>query len=359
MTAYEDANSGTIPLSAEHRFDEVALGAWMSAHVEGFEGPLAVEKFKGGQSNPTFKLITPKRHYVLRRKPVGPVLKGAHAVEREAKVLAALGPAGFPVAHVHGLCTDESIIGSAFFVMDMVEGRIFWDASLATLPRETRSACFEAMNTTLAALHDIDYTAIGLGDYGRAGGYFERQIALWSKQYLADEDAGRDPNMDRLVEWLPANLPDAPGWRDETVISHGDFRIDNLIFHPSEPRIIAVLDWELSTLGHPLADFSYHAMMYHMPAELGAGLGGVDLEALNLPLEADYASAYAARTGRKDMIGYDYALAFNFFRFCAIVHGIKGRVIRGNASSAQAKSRAEALPALAALAWKMAERAEA
>jgi aminoglycoside phosphotransferase (APT) family kinase protein len=359
MTAFEDSNSGTTPVGEAHRFDEAALTRWMDAHVLGFKGPLTVEKFKGGQSNPTFKLITPGRHYVMRRKPMGPILKGAHAVEREARVLTALGSTGFPVAHVFGLCEDESIIGSAFYVMDMVEGRIFWDAALPTVPREERPAYFEAMNTTLAQLHTTDYATIGLGEYGRQGGYFERQIALWSKQYLADEDAGRDPLMDRLIDWLPANLPNAPGWRDETCISHGDFRIDNMIFHPTEPRIIAVLDWELSTLGHPLADFAYHAMMYHMPPTVVPGLGGADLAALNVPTEAHYAASYAARTGRRDMIGYAYAIAFNFFRFCAIIHGVKGRAMRGNASSAEAKARAEALPALTKLAWQAAERAGA
>ena len=359
MNAYEDTNTGTSPVGDAHRFDEAALARWMVSNVEGFSGPLSVEKFKGGQSNPTFKLITPKRHYVMRRKPMGPILKGAHAVEREARVLSALETTGFPVAHVYGLCTDDSIIGSAFFVMDMVEGRIIWDITLSSVPRDARPAYFDAMNATLAQLHTIDYAAIGLDDYGRHGGYFERQIAMWSKQYLADEDAGRDPYMDRLIEWLPANLPDAPGWREETSISHGDFRIDNVIFHPTEPRIIAVLDWELSTLGHPLADFSYHAAMYHMPALTGPALGGADFAALNIPTEAEYVATYAARTGRANMYGYDYAIAFNFFRFCAIIHGIKGRVIRGNAAHAEAKTRAEALPILTKIAWEQAVRAGA
>jgi aminoglycoside phosphotransferase (APT) family kinase protein len=359
MISFEDSNSGTLPVGAAHRFDEAALTRWMDAHVEGFKGPLSVEKFKGGQSNPTFKLSTPARPYVLRRKPMGPILRGAHAVEREARVLSALGQTGFPVARVFGLCEDETVIGSAFYVMDMVVGRIFWDATLPNVPRNARPAYFDAMNATLARLHVTDYAAIGLGDYGRHGGYFERQIALWTKQYLADEDAGRDPFMDRLIDWLPSNLPDTPGWRDETAIAHGDFRIDNMIFHPTEPRIIAVLDWELSTLGHPLADFAYHAMMYHMPPDVVPGLAGADLQALNMPTEAEYAASYAGRTGRKNMHGYNYAIAFNFFRFCAIIHGVKGRAIRGNASSAEALSRAAALPALTGLAWQAAERAGA
>lgn len=349
-------NSGTAPVTETQRFDEAALATWMAAHVEGFAGTLSVEKFKGGQSNPTFKLATPTRNYVLRRKPMGTILKGAHDIEREARIMAALGQTGFPVPHIYALCADETIIGSPFYIMELVEGRIFWDATLPEIMRADRPAYFDAMNETLARLHRIDYTALGLGDYGREGGYFARQTALWSKQYLADEEAGRDPYMDKLVEWLPANLPNAPAWQAETCISHGDFRIDNLIFHPHEPRIIAVLDWELSTLGHPLADFAYHAMMYHMPALIVPGLAGADIAALNVPSESDYAAAYAQRTGRTDMTGYGYALAFNFFRFAAIIHGVKGRAIRGNAANAEAKARADALPILTQLAWKMAEQ---
>jgi aminoglycoside phosphotransferase (APT) family kinase protein len=335
---------------AAHRFDEARLATWMAAHVPGFAGPLLVEQFKGGQSNPTYKLITPGHVYVLRRKPPGELLKGAHAVEREAKVLTALGSAGFPVAHVHALCTDESLIGTWFYIMDMVEGRIFWDAALPEVAREDRPAIFDAMNATLAALHLVDYAAIGLADYGRPGNYFARQIERWSKQYLADTDAGRDANMDRLMEWLPAHIP--PG--DETAIVHGDFRIDNMIFHPTEPRVLAVLDWELSTLGHPLADFSYNAMMYRMPPDIVAGLAGVDLAAQNLPSEAEYLAAYCRRTGRDGMPGYEFYLAFNFFRIAAIFHGIKGRYLRGTASSAQAAERVRSFPELARIAWEQA-----
>lgn len=241
----QEANAGTTPVREGYRFDEAALAKWMEANVEGFSGPLEVEQFKGGQSNPTYKLITPGRAYVLRRKPPGPVLKGAHAVEREAKVLSALGCVGFPVAHVHGLCTDESVIGSWFYVMEMVEGRIFWDATFPDVSREERPAYFDAMNATIAQLHSIDHEAVGLGDYGKPGNYFARQVGRWSKQYLEDELAGRDPNMDALVEWLPTAIPEG----DETSVVHGDFRCDNMIFHPTEPRVIAVLDWELSTLG--------------------------------------------------------------------------------------------------------------
>ena len=331
-----------------YRFDEAALARWMEHHVEGFAGPLTVEQFKGGQSNPTYKLVTPGCAYVLRRKPPGPILKGAHAVEREARVLQALGSAGFPVAHVYGLCTDDSIIGSWFFVMAMVEGRIFWDATFPDVRREDRAGYFDAMNATIAALHRLEPDAIGLGDYGRPGNYFERQIARWSKQYLEDADAGRDPGMDRLVARLPQLIP--PG--EETRIVHGDFRCDNLIFHPTEPRVLAVLDWELSTLGHPLADFAYHAMMYRMPPDIVAGLGGADLAALGIPGESEYVDRYCERVGKARMPDSDYAfyVAFNFFRLAAIFHGIKGRVVRGTAASAHAQERAASLPRLVALA---------
>lgn len=346
---------GTSAVRDRHRFDEVALARWMAAHVDGYEGPLSVEQFKGGQSNPTYKLVTPTRAYVMRRKPPGELLKGAHAVDREARVLTALGKAGFPVAYVYGLCVDDSVIGTWFYVMEMVEGRIFWDAALQEVSTEDRPRYFEAMNATIAALHKVDHKAVGLGDFGRQGNYFERQIALWTRQYLADEEAGRDPYMDRLIEWLPTAIPQG----DETAIVHGDFRIDNMIFDRDAPRIDAVLDWELSTLGHPLADFGYHAMMYRMPPLIVPGLAGMDIQALNIPSEEEYVALYCRNVGRADLPGYDFAMAFNFFRFAAIIHGIRGRYIRGTAANAQAKLRADAFPALARLAWEQAERAGA
>jgi len=346
MSTEADANAGTTAVREGYRFDEAALAGWMAANVAGFAGPLTVEQFKGGQSNPTYKLVTPGHAYVLRRKPPGELLKGAHAVEREARVLSALGGAGFPVAHVHGLCTDDDVIGTWFYVMDMVEGRIFWDATFAEVSRDERPAYFDAMNATIAQLHGIDHEAVGLGDYGKPGNYFERQIGRWSKQYLADTDAGRDPDMDRLIAWLPANIPAG----DETAIVHGDFRCDNMIFHPTEPRVLAVLDWELSTLGHPLADFAYHAMMYRMPPHIVAGLAGADLAALNIPAEADYVAAYCRRTGRAAIPAYEFYIAFNLFRLAAIFHGIKGRAIRGTAASAHALERAKNFPTLARLA---------
>jgi aminoglycoside phosphotransferase (APT) family kinase protein len=342
----ENVNQGTTAVRDTHRFDEAALACGMKENVEGFAGPIKVEQFKGGQSNPTYKLLTPTADYVLRRKPPGQLLPGAHAIDREVRILTALGKTGFPVAHIHGLCTDDSVIGSWFYVMEMVEGRIFWDATFPGVDHERRSAYFDAMNAAIARLHEIDYQALGLGDYGKPGNYFARQIGRWSKQYLEDVDAGRDAAMDKLIEWLPANIPDG----DESSIVHGDFRCDNMIFHPTEPRVIAVLDWELSTLGNPLADFAYHAMMYQMPPHIVAGLGGADLEALGVPSEADYVAAYCRRTGRDNIPSWDFYIAFNYFRLAAIFHGIKGRVIRGTASSAHARERAESFPALALLA---------
>lgn len=347
MNDLAEANTGTTAVREGYAFDEAALENWLKANVEGYAGPLGVEQFKGGQSNPTYKLVTPARSYVLRRKPPGEILKGAHAVEREAKVLTALHAQGFPVARVYGLCTDESVIGTWFYVMEMVEGRIFWDATVPGVSNEERAAIFDAMNATIAQLHSYDPETIGLGDYGKPGNYFARQVGRWSRQYREDEAAGRDEAMDAVIEWLEANMPEDDG---ASSVIHGDFRIDNMIFHPTEPRVLAVLDWELSTLGHPLADFAYHAMMYHMPPHIVAGLGGADIAALGIPSEEDYVAAYCRRTGREGLPDYRYTMAFNFFRLAAIFHGIKGRVIRGTAANAQAKERAEAFPELARLA---------
>jgi aminoglycoside phosphotransferase (APT) family kinase protein len=346
-----------MDVRSSHRFDVAALEGWMQDNVAGFQGPLKVEQFRGGQSNPTYKLTGKDRAFVLRRKPPGKLLPGAHAVDREYRVLAALGRQGFPVPPVHGLCLDESVIGTAFYVMDMVDGRIFWEADFPQVPRDERGAYFDAMNATIAQLHGIDPEAAGLGDYGKPGNYFERQIGRWSKQYLGDVEAGRVPAMDRLVEWLPANIPASVG--DESRVIHGDFRCDNMIFHPVEPRVDAVLDWELSTLGHPLADFSYHLMMYRMPVGATTGLAGLDLPALGIPSEAEYVAAYCRRTGRDGIPNLDFYIAFNMFRLAAIVHGIKGRVVRGTASSAHAERMAAGLEPLADLAWAQAVRAGA
>jgi len=353
VSSSQEDNTGTSPVRTALKFDEARLDAWMQANVAGYRGPLTVELFKGGQSNPTYKLTTPAKQYVLRRKPSGALVKGAHAIEREARIIAALNRADFPVPHVYGLCTDEAVLGVWFYVMEFIEGRVFWDATFPQIARDKRPRYFEAMNETIARLHLIDYAQLGLADYGKTGRYFERQIARWSKQYSDDAQAGRDDNMDRLLEWLPSHIP--PG--DESSIVHGDFRCDNLIYHPTEPRVVAVLDWELSTLGHPLADFAYHAMMYHMPPHIVAGLAGADVHELNIPSEAAYIEAYCRRVGRAAIAHYPFYLAFNFFRLAAIFHGIKGRVIRGNASSTHANDRAQAFPCLAQVAWTWAGRA--
>ena len=346
------ANAGTEPVRAGFHFDEAALARWMADHVPGFRGPVEVQQFKGGQSNPTYKLTSAQGVYVLRRRPMGPLAAGAHAVDREARVLTALAGVGFPVARVFGLCTDERVIGTAFYVMELVEGRIFWDAALSALPKAERAECYAEMNRTIARLHALDPSRLGLADFGKIGNYVQRQISRWTRSYLADSDAGRDPDMDSIIEWLPRATPAG----DETCLVHGDFRCDNIIFHPSEPRILAVLDWELSTLGHPLVDFANHAMMYRMPPDIVAGLGGFNPCELGLPDEAAYIAQYCKNSGRSALPDYDFYIAFNFFRMAAIFHGIKGRVRRGQAASAHAAERAEAFPRLVQLTMQAMER---
>ncbi|QDP20068.1 phosphotransferase family protein [Sphingomonas xanthus] len=342
------ANSGTKPVSEALSFDTAALERWMAANVSGFAGPIRVSQFKGGQSNPTYRLDTPSgRSFVLRRKPPGKLLSGAHAVEREARVMSALGQQGFPVPHVHGLCEDEEVIGTPFFLMDMVEGRIVWEASFPDMSRDRRAAHFDAMNATIAQLHVLDPDAIGLGDYGRATGFVERQVARWSKQYEGDVEAGRVPAMDWLTAWLRDNLPPDSG--DARVV-HGDFRCDNMIFHNEASEVLAVLDWELSTLGDPTADFVYHLMMYRMPAGMFTGLAGLDFAELGIPTEEQYVAAYCRRTGRAFLPHLDYLIVFVMFRIAAILHGIRGRLARGNASSAHAEATAALTEPLAELA---------
>jgi len=354
--------TGTRPVSEQHAVDTGALAAWLGANLPGFDGPLTVEMFKGGQSNPTYKLITPQRAYVMRAKP-GPVAKllpSAHAIEREFRVMKALGGTGVPVAQMHALCEDESVIGRAFYVMECVDGRVMWDQSLPELDRAQRGAVYDEMNRVLAALHSVRPAEIGLGDYGKPGNYFERQIGRWSKQYVASITEPID-EMDRLMAWLPANIPAMA--RDERLVSvvHGDYRLDNLMFHHTEPRVLAVLDWELSTLGHPLADFSYHCMSWHIPPGLFRGIGGLDLDALGIPSEAEYIARYCERTGfatpAQLQADWNFYLAYNMFRLAAILQGIAKRVEAGTASSAQAvKSAAGARP-MAEMAWRYASAA--
>jgi aminoglycoside phosphotransferase (APT) family kinase protein len=353
---------GTKPVSDQHRFDVGALQAYLLAQLPGFEGPLSVEQFKGGQSNPTFKLVTPTQAYVMRSKP-GPVAKllpSAHAIEREFRVMRALANTDVPVARMHLLCEDESLIGRAFYVMEHVAGRVLWDQSLPTLDKPRRGPIYDEMNRVIAALHRVDPAAIGLADYGKPGNYFERQIARWSRQYQASITEPIEA-MDRLIDWLPAHIP--PGARDETQVGivHGDFRLDNLIFHPTEPRVLAVLDWELSTLGHPLADFSYHCMAWHIPHTMGRGIGGLDAAALGIPSEADYVRRYCERTRRSDAVAlaadWNFYLAYNLFRIAAILQGIAKRVEDGTAASTQAREAGAGARPLAQLGWAFARQA--
>ena len=353
MSERQQQFSGTGDIRQGQEIDPGRLHAWMTENVADYQGPLTIEQFKGGQSNPTYKLITPHQNYVLRRKPPGILLPSAHAVDREYRVITALHGQGFPAPRTFGLCMDDSIIGTWFYIMDCVDGRVIWDATFPDVPRDERRAYFDAMNRAIADLHMIDIEKAGLASFGKPGNYFARQIARWSRQYQEDTDAGQVDAMDRLVEWLPANIP--PG--DETSVVHGDYRCDNMIFHPTEPKVLAVLDWELSTLGHPLADFSYHLMMYRMPPATTTGLIGNDLEALGIPSEAEYVEAYCRRTNRPAGIpNLDFYVAYNMFRLAGIIHGIKGRVIRGTATSEHARKSAEGFEALADLAWGQAQK---
>lgn len=352
---------GTRAVSDQHAFDVPALTAWMQGHVQGFAGPLQVEMFKGGQSNPTYKLITPGRSYVMRSKP-GPVAKllpSAHAIEREFRVMKGLAGTDVPVPHMYALCEDESIIGRAFYIMECMEGRVLWDQSLPGMEPAQRAAIYDEMNRVISALHTVDFAAQGLADYGKSGNYFERQIGRWSKQYVASVTQPI-PEMDQLMQWLPAHMPASALDASRVSIVHGDFRLDNLMFHPTEPRVIAVLDWELSTLGHPLADFSYHCMSWHIPATLGRGIAGKDLAALGIPGEEEYIRRYCERTGLKDVdtlrADWNFYMAYNMFRIAAILQGIAKRVEAGTASSAQAKASGDTARPMAALAWSFAQR---
>ena len=342
----------TVPPTDRHRLDTGALAAALGDR--GFPGPLTVEQFKGGQSNPTYLITGRDGRVVLRAKP-GPAAKllpSAHAVEREFRVITALGRAGFPVPRTHFLCEDEGVIGRAFYVMDYVEGRVLWEQSLPGMGPRERGAIYDEMNRVIAALHGIDYAAAGLADFGKPGNYFARQIGRWSKQYRSSETECIEA-MDRLIEWLPGHVP--PG--DATAVVHGDFRMDNLIFHPREARILAVLDWELSTLGHPLADFSYHCMSWHIPPGEFRGIAGLDLESLGIPREEKYIAAYCARCGRDDIADWDFYLAYNLFRIAAILQGVAKRALEGTASSAQAVDTGRRARPLAELGWKFAEKA--
>jgi aminoglycoside phosphotransferase (APT) family kinase protein len=359
---------GTRPVSDKHAFDVAALTAWLQENLPGFRGPLTVEMFKGGQSNPTYKLATPERSYVMRAKP-GPVarlLPSAHAIEREFAVMSGLHGTDVPVPKMYVLCEDESVIGRAFYVMEFMQGRVLWDQALPQMTREQRGEVYDEMNRVIAALHTVKFADRGLAGYGKPGNYFERQIGRWTKQYKASTDGAGPmsqpiPAMEKLVEWLPAHIP--PAGRDESKVSivHGDYRLDNLMFHPTEPRVIAVLDWELSTLGHPLADFSYHCMAWHIPHGSFRGIGGLDLADLGIPAEDDYMRRYCDRTGLATVAelkaDWNFYLAYNMFRIAAILQGIAKRVEAGTASSAQAEASGRTARPMAELAWSFAQRA--
>ena len=352
------AFAGERALGSRAPFDAAALERWLVANVDGFAGPLAITQFNGGQSNPTYRLSTPGAAYVLRTKPApaARLLPSAHAIEREYRVMDALAGTDVPVARMRGLCEDEGVIGLAFYVMDFVEGRVLWDPALPGMTAAERGAIYDEMNRVISALHRVDYRAIGLESYGKPGDYIARQIARWSKQYRASETETIDA-MDRLIAWLPEHLPtDAP---ERTTIVHGDFRLDNLIFHPSEPRVLAVLDWELSTLGDPLADFSYHCMAWHVSPGVFRGIAGLDRETLGIPDESDYVRRYSERTGIARPSQWNFYLAYNMFRIAAILQGIMKRVSDGTAASQQALDAGRRARPMAELAWQYAQRSDA
>ena len=349
-------SDGTQPVADAHRFAFPSLERYLRAHVPDFAGPLAVVQFEGGQSNPTYRLDAKGKCYVLRRKPPGKLLPSAHAVDREFRVMRALATAGIPVPHCLCLCTDDSVIGSMFYVMDYVPGRVLWDPLLPGMSREHRAAIFDEANRVIAALHSVDPVAVGLADYGRPGNYFARQIDRWSRQYKASETEPI-PAMDRLIEWLPRNIPRG----DETSIVHGDYRLDNLIFHPTEPRLVAVLDWELSTLGHPLADLSYHMMAWRLSGDEFRGLRGADFDALGIPSEADYLARYLERRGvaAPDARTWNFSMAYNMFRLAAILQGVMARAVAGNAASTRAGEAGARARALAERGWSEVEHLRA
>ncbi|MBT8086152.1 MAG: phosphotransferase family protein [Woeseia sp.] len=353
MSSRQEQFSGTRPVRDDHAIDEQRLHDYLAEHLDGFKGPLQVRQFKGGQSNPTYLLEAQSARYVLRRKPPGKLLKSAHAVEREYRIIKALYDTGFPVPEPYLLCEDDDIVGTTFFVMAFVEGRIIWELDLPGMQPAERAAIYDDMNRVIAELHTIDYRALGLEDFGKPGNYFERQISRWTKQYRLSE-TGAVPAMDFLIEWLPQNIPDD----DASSIVHGDYRMDNLILHPTEPRIIAVLDWELSTIGHPLGDFTYHLMAWQMP-EVGfgsAGLQGKDLVSLGIPSEDEYVRRYCERCDRSESIAHrEFYAAYNLFRIAAILQGIAGRVRDGTASSDHAAKATRAVGPLAELGQRYAK----
>ena len=342
----DDRFSGTMPVRDAHRIDREALEHYLAKHIESFRGPIEIEQFRGGQSNPTYRVTAANARYVVRRKPPGKLLPSAHAVDREYRVLAALQGTEVPTPRVFALCEDPEIIGTPFYVMEYVDGPVYWELWLPERDPPFRTAVFDAMNDGIAKLHSIDYHGVGLEDFGKPAQYVARQIGRWSKQYRASETEVI-PEMDRLIDWLPAHLPDD----DETTLVHGDYRLDNMIFDATEPRLLAILDWEISTLGDPIADFAYHCMPWRLPPETGRGFQGMDLEALGIPSEQDYLAAYCRRTGRSRPTHWEYYMAYNMWRLAAILQGIMGRVMDGTAASEHAGEMGAMARGLAELAW--------
>jgi len=338
--------AGTVEVLETHRFDVAALEAYMKGHVADFSGPLTVRQFQGGQSNPTYYLQTPQREYVLRRKPPGKLLPSAHAVDREYRVITALGQTDVPVPRTYALCEDPEVVGTPFFIMECVNGRVITDARLPGLTPADRAAMYDAMNDVLARLHNVNWKAVGLADFGKPGNYFARQFHRWTSQYRASETE-TIASMDRLIGWLPGHIPAD----DTTTIVHGDYRLGNMIVHPTDPRVLAVLDWELSTLGHPLADLAYNCMPYHLSADVMEGFEGANLAPLGIPSEKTYLAAYCRRTGRPGIEDWDFYVAFSMFRLAAIAQGIMGRVLEGTANDPNARLRGERARPLADAAW--------
>tara|TARA_A100001037_G_scaffold192417_1_gene172142 strand:- start:372 stop:1451 length:1080 start_codon:yes stop_codon:yes gene_type:complete len=353
MASRTELFSGVEGVRPGYEFDVEGLEQFMKAHIDGFVGPISVNQFKGGQSNPTYRIDTGDASFTLRRKPPGKLLPTAHAVDREYKVISALQDTGVPVPKSYALCEDDAVIGTPFYIMEFVEGRVLWEPQLPGMASGERSDIYDAMNSVIARLHGVDVEAVGLSEFGRPGSFVARQIRRWSRQYL---ESGEEPieELNRLCEWLPENLPD----RDETTVVHGDYRIDNMIFYSHEARVVAVLDWELSTLGDPVGDFAYHVMQWRLPPHIFHGLRGVDLESLGIPSEEDYVSAYCERTGRDEIPHWDFYMAYCMFRLSAILHGILVRVRQGTAASAHGTEMGELARPIAELAWQQVEMIE-
>lgn len=337
------------PVRERHRFDEGALATYLRNHADGFEGDVRVGQFAGGQSNPTFLIESGGKRYVMRKKPPGKLLPSAHAVDREYRVMKALADTDVPVPRMVVLCEDDAVIGQMFYVMECVEGRIFRDATLPGMEPSERAAIYDSMNDTMAKLHRVDHEAVGLADYGRPGNYIQRQTARWIKQYEASKTE-EIPSFDALVDWLPKNVPDG----DEVSIAHGDFRLENMIYHPTEPRPVAVLDWELSTIGHPLADLGYNVQGFYMPTSAGA-VGGLASMPEGIPSVASYVQTYAERTGRDRIENLEFFIVFSMFRMAAIVQGIVMRAKQGNASSDNAADVGRMARGIADAAWRLAQ----